>query len=196
MCGRYYIDDSLYAELQGAMFAGFDYGKKESSRRVIYPSMQVPILSKVVDDFVLQPMNWGYVNHENSGLIINARAESILEKPMFQAGIRSHRVVVPATGFYEWNSRKEKRTFVRADQKRLYMAGISDIQEQNLRFCIVTTQANASMIGTHDRMPLILEEEQVQDWLRSEQGYRQILEQTPVQLTYTSEYEQMTLFDM
>src|SRR5699024_9435651 len=106
----------------------------------------------------------GYPAPGSSGLVINARAETVLEKKLFQNGIRNHRSVVPAAGFYEWNRNREKYSF-RQGNAALYMAGFEDIFENEHRFVILTTAANASMEPVHDRMPLILEENQIKDWI-------------------------------
>ncbi|MDE6913939.1 MAG: SOS response-associated peptidase, partial [Lachnospiraceae bacterium] len=63
-------------------------------------------------------------------------------------------------------------------------------------FIIITTQANASMIKIHDRMPLILEKGQIKDWLLDDTAVDCLLQQTPVLLDRETEYEQQTLFDL
>lgn len=117
----------------------------------------------------LQSMQWGLVPHwskdgKNSGKLINARAESILEKPSFREPVQSKRCLVPADSFYEW--RKEPggaktpyRIFLRSGDM-LYMAGIWDEwpgnSEKKCTFSIITTTPNAEMSTLHDRMPVIL----------------------------------------
>ena len=73
--------------------------------------------------------------------------------------------LIPASGFYEWSRLKEKNTFFRYDAALLYMAGFCVWFEDERRFVILTTAANESMRKVHDRMPLILEKEQLADWL-------------------------------
>ena len=82
-----------------------------------------------------------------------------MDKPAFQNGILYHRILVPASGFYEWNHLKEKNSFTRSDAATLYIAGFCDWFENERRFVILTTAANDSMVKVHDRMPLILEKE-------------------------------------
>ncbi len=193
MCTRYYIDAPDMNAYRDYMHDLKKIARREGDKYVIYPSLEAPVYSYVNRDSQVRSMNFGYLGKDKSGLILNARSESILEKPMFESGVRYHRVLVPASGFYEWNALKEKRTFTRSDKRQMYFAGISDIQEQRERFCIITTEANVSMKDTHDRMPLILDPEMAQDWLKSESAYKELLEITPPLLDYTSEYEQMTL---
>ena len=75
----------------------------------------------------------------------------------------------------------------------LYMAGFCDWFENEKRFVILTTKANASMEKTHDRMPLILEKEQLADWF-DDKKMEQLLQHTPVMLKREAEYEQQSLF--
>ena len=73
------------------------------------------------------------------------------------------------------------------------MAGFYDLTDGGERFVIITTQANASMIKVHNRMPLILEKEQIKDWLSDDSAVESLLQQTPVLLDRETEYEQQTL---
>lgn len=116
-----------------------------------------------------------------------------MDKPAFYNGIRYHRVIIPANGFYEWNSWKEKNTFTRFDSSVLFMAGFCDYLENERRFVILTTKANDSMKQIHDRMPLVLEREQLNDWF-DDKKVNELLCQTPVLLKREAEYEQQSLF--
>ena len=112
-------------------------------------------------------------------VIFNARCESAMEKPLFCDSMRHSRVVIPATWFYEWNLRKEKNTFYRKDAPALFMAGCCREYEDGTCFVILTTRANASMEPVHDRMPLILEENEIAPWILNEERARDILHKTP-----------------
>ena len=101
--------------------------------------------------------------------------------------------MIPASGFYEWNQLKEKNSFTRPDATPLYIAGFCDWFENERRFVILTTAANDSMIKVHDRMPLIIEKEQLEDWFDNEK-MRTILHQTSARLKRHAEYEQQSLF--
>ena len=68
-------------------------------------------------------IKWGYPGINGSGVIINARAESVREKKMFRDGIRRRRAVIPARYFYEWSRNKEKNIFRRKDRDTVCMAG-------------------------------------------------------------------------
>jgi putative SOS response-associated peptidase YedK len=140
----------------------------------VCPTVQIPVVTSDGDARRLRPMRWGFVPHwyekPNGGpLLINARAETIAEKPAFRAACRARRCLIPVTGFYEW-TRDGKTTplpwFVqRCDNAPLVMAGIWQDWERGdeaLTTCaIVTTSANKAMARIHHRIPVILSQ---QDW--------------------------------
>ena len=138
-------------------------------------------------------MQMGYPLSQGKNLVVNARVESVLCKPAFRNGIQYHRILIPASGFYEWNQLKEKNTFSRYDAQVLYISGFCDWFENERRFVILTTAANDSMTKVHNRMPLILEKEQLTDWF-DDRKMEEILHQVPVQLKREAEYEQQSLF--
>ena len=141
----------------------------------------------------LDVCKWGYPLAKGNNLVINVRTESVMDKIVFRNGLLYHRIQIPASGFYEWKRLKEKNTFTRPDAPVLYMAGFCDWFENEKRFVILTTKANASMEKTHDRMPLILEKEQLADWF-DDKKMEQLLQHTPVMLKREAEYEQQSLF--
>lgn len=124
-------------------------------------------------------MRWGLVPHwvkdpQSFPLIINARVETILEKPAFRGGLRHHRCIVPASGYYEWQAvgegAKIPRYITRANGEPLLFAGVwsswmGPEGEEIDTFAIITTRASRDMKWLHDRMPAIIEPEQMDDWL-------------------------------
>lgn len=110
-------------------------------------------------------MLWGFPRPMGGGLVINARSESLSERPMFRDCLRSRRCAVPAGGFMEWNAQKEKVTFSDPKQPVLFLAGIYDLSQKGPRFTVVTREANASVAGYHDRMPLLLSRDNLALWL-------------------------------
>lgn len=197
MCGRYYIDEETYSEIQMVVSdveQSLMHARKTGD---VCPTDIAPVIVSDNDQkLVFTDKIWGYPGWKNKGVIFNARSESVMEKRMFQNGIRYHRAVVPAAGFYEWNRQKEKNTFFRKDSRVLYMAGFFDRYNDGEHFVILTTQSNASMEKIHDRMPLILEADQIHPWLCSKERVEIILNQTPVLLEHRSDYEQQSLFSM
>ncbi len=122
-------------------------------------------------------MVWGFRTPKS--LLINARAETALEKPSFADSTRYRHCVVPSTGFYECDGDKREFFFMSRDSAALYMAGIYDMRDGVPCYCILTTAPNASMRDVHDRMPLVLEREQIVQWLYDLKATEQFLKATP-----------------
>ncbi|MEO1780147.1 MAG: SOS response-associated peptidase [Pseudomonadota bacterium] len=118
----------------------------------------------------LVALRWGFLPHwykaPNDGpLLINARSETIAEKPAFRAACRDRRCIIIATGFYEWTKDDEGKRLPwyihRTDGLPLAFAGVwqdwSRDDQSHTTCAIVTTAANGSMSAIHHRMPVILE---------------------------------------
>ena len=139
-------------------------------------------------------MAWGFPRFDGKGLIINARAESVRERPAFRDSVEQRRCVIFARGFYEWNRSREKFSYEREDAPVLFMAGCFSRWEDGGHFVIITTAANSSVALVHDRMPLILEPEEVKQWIQDAGAAWSLLKKTPVLLASGTEYEQLRLF--
>ena len=142
----------------------------------------------------LSPLTWGFPGRSGKGLVINARAEGIAQKPMFSDSIRARRCVLPAAGFYEWDRSKEKVRFRLAERPVIYLAGIFRPYGAEERFAIITREANGSMLPVHDRMPLMIAPEDVRDWIRDPGQTERLLTQPLPELSAERDYEQMSLF--
>ncbi len=186
MCGRYSFltaEDSremqmIWAEINrrdadDPRLAGLATGE-------VFPTHTVPILATARDGHTRPVwMRWGFPRPRGSGVIINARSESVLERPMFRSAFFTRRCVVPSTGFYEWRyedgrKRGQKMWLRLPNQPMLYMAGLygffPDARTPDAGgftgFVILTTAANGSVAPIHNRMPLILLREEIDPWLR------------------------------
>ena len=191
MCSRYYIDPGMTEDISRVV-QNID-GRIWLAQGDTRPTDVAPVIGQSEHGLELGICRWGYPLSKSKGLVINARVETVLDKPSFQNGILYHRLLIPAGGFYEWNSLKEKSIFTRLDSSVLYMAGFCDWFENERRFVILTTAANDSMKKTHDRMPLILERGQIADWFDNSK-MSALLYQTPALLNRQTEYEQQSLF--
>jgi putative SOS response-associated peptidase YedK len=136
----------------------------------------------------LSELRWGLIpswakDPKAGDRMINARAESLADKPAYERAFRRHRCLVPAEGFYEWQrrgSRKQPMFIHRRDGEPMAFAGLwaawrdpnGDDQEGDwLRSCaIVTTNANDTVAPLHDRMPVLLEERDWDRWLDPNAG--------------------------
>lgn len=200
MCGRYYIDDDTTREIEKIVRKTDGKLQGTNNFRInagdICPSAIAPVLISARGGIDCQQFRWGFPGFDKKQLIFNARSESALEKRMFRESVERRRAIVPAAWFYEWNKNKEKNTFYKPGQSVLYMAGFYERCRDGERFVILTTAANASMRPVHDRMPLLLEREEIEDWLVDSSLTTKFLEKTPAHLERRAEYEQMSLFPM
>lgn len=176
MCGRYTLTD-----LQ-ALADRYELSLEKDELRPRYnaaPSQLMPvILFPPSHEFSL--MEWGFLPRwakDSSRPMINARSETVREKPSFRKAFEQRRCLVPADGFYEWektSSGKQPMRFVRKDRDIFSLAGIWEVWEdpesgeERARYAVLTTRPNALTAPIHDRMPAILNREVERDWLDPE----------------------------
>jgi putative SOS response-associated peptidase YedK len=175
MCGRY----ALWAISQlGTRFLIVDPMLGIRSRFNIAPCTENPVIVAADGKNQIRMMQWGLVPHQATGMTaangpINARAESLREKPIFRNLVPGKRCIVPANGFYEWKkegTRKVPFYFHRRDDPFCALAGLYDTWkdlsgETHLSYTIITTRANVLMAPVHNRMPVILSHENEERWL-------------------------------
>ncbi|MCL1895668.1 MAG: SOS response-associated peptidase [Clostridiales bacterium] len=174
MCARYMVDIDI--EGMKEIFDEIErrYPGVVMSTGEIYPSNTVPVLTKDGP----AASSWGFKRYDGKGLVINARAETAEEKPMFRDAFKRQRCVVPTSGFFEWTKDKQKikYLFELPDEQLLYMAGLYDYVENDLCMVVLTHDANESVAGVHERMPVILTGDQLTLWLNETDEARQIIE--------------------
>lgn len=169
MCGRYDLHD--YSELIERYAMPSDITLKPNYN--VAPTQVMPVAT----DNGLSMMRWGLIpkwaKDEKIGYkLFNARSESVFEKPIWKAIITKHRCLVPANGFYEWEKREDGKHpfYVHAKHDNLCMfAGIWETWKHDdkewLTYSILTTTPNKEMTNLHDRMPVILDQENYDQWL-------------------------------
>lgn len=200
MCGRYYVDDEIAREIEKVIRQVDERLRSKASGNIsfpakdIFPADMAPVLVAENRKLSCMTKRWGFPGFEGKQVIFNARSELVLEKRTFRESTLHRRIVIPATWFYEWNSKKEKNIFSRKEQPVMFMAGIYNRYQDEDRFVILTTAANESMEPVHNRMPLILGEEEILPWIFDDTKVEQILRKTPCLLERKTEFEQMTLF--
>ena len=200
MCGRYYVDDDTAKEIEKIIRQVDEKLKKEAGSSIklqaedVHPTETAPVLAASNQRLCCKWQRWGFPSFQGKQVIFNARSESVLEKKMFRDSVQRRRIVVPATAFYEWNANKEKNIFYRQDKSILFMAGFYNNYQDEDRFVILTTAANKSMQPVHDRMPLILEPDEIGAWIFDDSETQKILSKTSCLLGRRAEYEQLSLF--
>ena len=173
MCGR----TSLYAEL-GVLEDRFDATAdfEYEPRYNIVPRQDLAVIRNTTTETISQ-QNWGLLapwadDPEDGPRPINARAETIAEKPMFKDAFAERRCLVLADGFYEWKGNrgsKQPYRIVREDQEPFAFAGLWNRWESNgdtlETVTILTTEPNEVVEPIHDRMPVMLDGEDERMWL-------------------------------
>jgi putative SOS response-associated peptidase YedK len=180
MCGRYpepyqYKDINKYF----AAVAKYEEENDFTPRYNIALTQFAPIIREDESERILIFMRWGLVPSwaEDVSIgtrMINARAETILEKPAYRKVFLNRRCLVPAGWFYEWKKEgttKQPYLIRRRDRAPIAFAGLwerwmdSGTQKPLETFTIITTAANELVAPIHERMPLILEPEDFETWL-------------------------------
>lgn len=140
----------------------------------VCPTTQVGVVTAANGVRRLRPMRWGFIptwyDKPNGGpLLINARSETIAEKPAFQYACRTRRCLVAVSGFYEWERIGKDKPLpwyvTRTDGTQMVFGGIWQRWQDQDTFAIVTTAANDAMAKIHHRLPVILTPDQWALWL-------------------------------
>ncbi|MEI6575670.1 MAG: SOS response-associated peptidase [Bacteroidota bacterium] len=176
MCGRFQIS-KIVDDIQLRFHVDVE---TEWTKQIFNaaPGMLLPVIANI-EPFKLSVFKWGLIPSwaKDPGIgnkLINARAETILEKPSFKSSVRHRRCLIPANGFYEWKkegSAKIAHRICFPDDRLFAFAGLwdrwHDAEGKELTsFTIITTEANDLMKPIHDRMPVILEPDLEEVWLQ------------------------------
>ena len=185
MCGRFVIGGDFRDKLNELIAAEgiipSDLPYPESGQDV-FPTEPSLVIHTGNQKLLAGEMLWGFSNPYRKGLIINARAETVREKKLFADSIMNRRCIIPASGFYEWDSYKARFRFSHPDDDLLLLAGIYHEEQGTPRYTILTTQANESMIPVHDRMPVMIGRNEIRPWLIDNEKLSDFLERPQVKL--------------
>lgn len=176
MCGRFTLSQPV--EAIASIFQLSEIPKLEP-RYNIAPTQLVPTLHKSErDERQFQMLRWGLIpswakDPAIGNKLINARAETVAEKPSFRSAFRHRRCLVIADGFYEWrrqDGKKQPFYFRLHDGQPFAFAGLwehwQDSMGEVIDSCtIITTEANEILQPIHDRMPVILNPKDYDLWL-------------------------------
>ncbi len=179
MCGRYTLYSDKQAIEEQFRVTVRDESLLQPDYNIAPGAVKPVILTRGTHDREVAALKWGLVPPFVKDLsdwkpLINARSETVNEKPSFRKAFQRKRCIIPANGFYEWKSFDNKKNipfYIRLlDQDLFGMAGIfethtSDDGTDLHTFAILTTEANALMQPLHNRMPVILRQDDYNVWL-------------------------------
>jgi len=186
MCGRFTLttDTAELVEHMLRFLPGADFAQQYRPRYNIAPMQRHWIVTPQREERIVQPATWGLVNfwekdRRAGAKAINARAETVDSRPTFREAFKTGRCLVPANGFFEWTGEKDTRRpfwFHRPDDQPFAFAGLYQVArlagevEPTTTFTIITTEPNAVTSRVHDRMPVILpDDDAAAAWLYPEQ---------------------------
>ena len=178
MCGRKTLTKDVESIIQEM---GIESWRDSGSYQLSYnisPSQSSPVM---IDDMGrhVKMMKWGLIPNwatdaSIGSKLINARAETLLEKPSFKNLVSNQRCIVLSDGYFEWkrsNSRAIPYYVYNPNNKILPMAGLWEFWKNNsgeniFSYTIITNQANSNLKDIHHRMPVILDLKQIDPWLK------------------------------
>jgi len=196
MCGRFAL--TMPAEAMEELFdaVGVD-GLPREARYNICPTQTVATVRSQAGARLLEPMRWGFLPQwyktPNDGpLLINARAETVAEKPAFRSACRERRCLIPATGFYEWTKDAAGKKlpwyiFPARANAPIAFAGIwqdwtpKEGGDPLRTVAILTTAANSDLAEVHHRMPVVIDPDDFALWLgESGKGAARLMTAAPL----------------
>jgi len=177
MCGRYFID--TLPELLAEQFRVHKYPVYAATWNLA-PTQSSLIVRANGDELEWANARWGLVPHwskdaKSGAKMINARGEGVADKPAFRGAFKYRRCIVPASGFFEWQTRvdgKQPYAIVPTDLPCFGFAGLYEhwtTPDGALleTACVLTTTPNSLMANIHDRMPVILDSADYERWIRA-----------------------------
>lgn len=183
MCGRYQLYMSK-EDLEKEYLAHAENIGELAPNYNVAPKQDLPVA--LVDrstDRKIQTMQWGlipgfYDDPGDGPTPINARSETVDEKPMFRSSFETRRCLVPANGFYEWKKTsggKQPYRIRLKDREIMTFAGLYNMWtgsegEEQWTYTILTTDANRTVQQVHNRMPVVLHPDRYDDWLNPDYG--------------------------
>lgn len=175
MCGRFTLRTPT--ESIANLFAGIEFPEIPPNYNVA-PTHSVAAIRSQDGQSQFAWLRWGLLpswarDKKMGARMINARSETVHEKPAYRSAFKKRRCLVLADGFYEWIKTpdgKQPMYITRKDDRPFSMAGLWEsnrqVDDQPLESCTVcTTSANATMAPIHERMPVILDDANIDAWL-------------------------------
>ena len=184
MCGRF-SSSSKPEQMKKEFKVAVEDPAIFKPRYNIAPSQMIPVVLDRTGERIVAQLKWGLVpSWAKDALIgsrmINARAETLMEKPSFREAYKSRRCIIPASGFYEWQraekGAKQPFYFYLTNKEVFGFAGLWEEwldkkSGESLETCtIITTEANDVLKPVHDRMPVILKAADYDEWLDTKEA--------------------------
>ena len=178
MCGRYNFSKNSSSPMVQAVLKNLQNRQIEVKTGDVNPG---DVVAVIASNRKLEPrafgMKWGYKLPDGK-LIFNARSETAGQKAIFADGMRQRRCLIPADSYYEWQKTgqgKQKYQIAPTDANGFFLAGIYRIEQGIPVFSILTKEPVESISFIHNRMPVILPNEIIKDWLNPKYHGQELL---------------------
>ncbi len=197
MCGRYFIEESpelrpiIEAMNRSPLVAKFQKSSAVLSQGEIRPTNVAPVIaSSKTGNRAVFPMKWGFTGKT---LLINAKTETAAIKPTFREAWASHRCIVPASWYFEWehtmmNDGKKKTGDKFMLQPKgspvTWLCGLYRIEEGLPCYVILTREPSEEIRFIHDRMPLMLPEQYIDEWIKPDAHPEEIIRQAQTEILF------------
>ncbi len=180
MCGRKTLTKDMQSIIEELAIEEWENPDNYLPNYNIAPTQNSPILI-YKDKRIIKPMRWGLIpswakDDKFGARMINARIETLLEKPSYRNLVSSNRCIIIADGYYEWKKdgdRKIPYYFKDPNNKLLTLAGLYDLWKHTdgylvPSYTVITKEAQNDISIIHNRMPVILPQEHLDEWLKTE----------------------------
>jgi putative SOS response-associated peptidase YedK len=180
MCGRKTLTKDMQSIIEELAIEEWENPDNYLPNYNIAPTQNSPILI-YKDKRIIKPMRWGLIpswakDDKFGARMINARIETLLEKPSYRNLVSSNRCIIIADGYYEWKKdgdRKIPYYFKDPNNKLLTLAGLYDLWKHPdgylvPSYTVITKEAQNDITIIHNRMPVILPQEHLDEWLKTE----------------------------
>ena len=205
MCCRFYMELSpaLRPIVEAAQRSGLyrnniqKLAKPLSTEGEVFPEALVPVLAtNKAGQKAVFPMLWGYHFPGIARTVANARVETAAEKPAFREGWAAHRCVIPASWYYEWEHRLtpsgkvktgDKYAIMPKDGSLTWLCGLYRMEDGYPHFVILTREPGESIAFIHDRMPFILPQEAIDNWIDPKHNPHMLLDAALTDMVFEKE---------
>ena len=163
MCGRFSLSSNL-EELKNKF--SNEISGNFPAKYNISPGQNSVVISLKKNDLYLNQIQWGFKVPKLSKLVINARSETINEKPLFKNLFQQNRCLIPANSWFEWNNENKPYLIKHKENDIIAFAGLQRLEENKERsFVIITAEAGRNLKTIHKRTPLVINKENFLFWL-------------------------------
>lgn len=169
MCGRFSLDRNPESVVAALIDAEVEF----VSRAEVYPADQVDVVFRGEAGNELASMKWGWVRSFSKRPLINVRSAEAWDRKTWSQAMRTRRCIIPASGFFEWDENqpkggRDKYRIEPADGDGFAFGGLYEVSPHGEMFMsILTTAPNTKMARIHHRMPVMLDTDEISDWLES-----------------------------